>query len=180
MNNLQERLRTEGWIVGFTDGEGCFSVSIFRNKTSKFGWQVFPEFVVTQGVSSLKSLQIFEDYFDCGKIYKNKRYDNHHEHLYRYCVRSINDLHSIIIPFFKKNKLYTSKQKDFEIFVEIIVLMYKKVHLSEKGLRKIAKRIEKMNRKKASKFLESSEAIRCASINVDEDMVQPQERKRRA
>ncbi len=163
MNNLQERLRTEGWIVGFTDGEGCFSVSMFRNKTTKFGWQVFPEFVITQGASSLKSLQIFEDYFNCGKIYKNKRYDNHHEHLYRYCVRSIDDLHNIIIPFFKKNRLYTSKQKDFEIFVKIIKMMRKKVHLKESGLHKIAKQIEKINRKKASKFLESSEAICSAS-----------------
>ena len=163
MNNLQERLRIEGWIVGFTDGEGCFSVSIFRNKTTKFGWQIFPEFVVTQGESSLKSLKILKDYFGCGKIYKNKRYDNHHEHLYRYCVRSVNDLHNIIIPFFKSNKLYTSKQKDFEIFVEIIDLMKKKVHLTKSGLCQIARRIETMNRKKASKFLESSEAIRCAS-----------------
>ena len=44
-DNQQERLDAE-WIVGFVDGEGCFSVSFFRNKTTKFGWQVFPEFVV--------------------------------------------------------------------------------------------------------------------------------------
>ena len=163
MNNLQERLRKEGWIVGFTDGEGCFSVSIFRNKTTKFGWQLFPEFVVTQGESSLKSLQILENYFGCGKIYKNKRYDNHHEHLYRYCVRSVDDLHNIIIPFFKKHQLHTSKQKDFDVFVEIIELMHQKVHLTEHGLCQIARKIEKMNRKKASKFLASSEAICCAS-----------------
>jgi len=163
MNNLQERLRKEGWIVGFTDGEGCFSVSIFRNKTTKFGWQLFPEFVVTQGESSLKSLQILENYFGCGKIYKNKRYDNHHEHLYRYCVRSVDDLHNIIIPFFKKHQLHTSKQKDFDVFVEIIELMHQKVHLTEHGLCHIARKIEKMNRKKASKFLASSEAICCAS-----------------
>ena len=48
-DNQQERLLKIGWIVGFTDGEGCFSLSIFRNKTSKLGWQVFPEFVITQG-----------------------------------------------------------------------------------------------------------------------------------
>ena len=48
-DNQQERLKTIGWIVGFVDGEGCFSVSVFKNKTTKNGWQIFPEFVVTQG-----------------------------------------------------------------------------------------------------------------------------------
>ena len=38
-DNQQERPEINGWIVGFTDGEGCFSVSIIRNKTSSLGWQ---------------------------------------------------------------------------------------------------------------------------------------------
>jgi hypothetical protein len=45
-DNQQGRLDPM-WIVGFVDGEGCFSVSIFKNATSKLGFQVFPEFVVT-------------------------------------------------------------------------------------------------------------------------------------
>ena len=48
-DNQQERLKIENWILGFTDGEGCFSVSLLKNKTSKLDWQVFPEFVITQG-----------------------------------------------------------------------------------------------------------------------------------
>src|SRR6059058_6284304 len=36
---------TVGWIVGFVDGEGCFSVTIQKTTTAT-GWQVFPEFVV--------------------------------------------------------------------------------------------------------------------------------------
>jgi len=35
-DNQQGRLDFSSWIVGFVDGEGCFSVSIFRNRTSKF------------------------------------------------------------------------------------------------------------------------------------------------
>ncbi len=30
-DNQQERLKTIGWIVGYVDGEGCFSVSVCRN-----------------------------------------------------------------------------------------------------------------------------------------------------
>ena len=163
MSNLQERLGIEKWILGFTDGEGCFSVSIFRNKTTKLGWQVFPEFVITQGKKSLPALEIFNKYFECGKIFVNKRYDNHHEHLYRYCVRSLKDLDEKIIPFFKKNNLYTAKQKDFELFKDVVEMMLKGKHLNMSGMKKIALKIEKMNRKKVSNFLKSSEAKRCAS-----------------
>ena len=45
--NQQERL-DPWWIVGFVDGEGCFSVSAFKNFTCKSGFQTLYEFVVTQ------------------------------------------------------------------------------------------------------------------------------------
>lgn len=56
-DNQQERLKFANWIVVFVDGEGCFSVSIFKNKTSKIGYQVLPEFVVTQGAKSVHVLE---------------------------------------------------------------------------------------------------------------------------
>ncbi len=162
MINQQERSRIEQWIVGFTDGEGCFTVSIFRNKTTKYGWQVFPEFVITQGQKSLPALEIFERYFQCGKIFRNKRYDNHRENLYRFCVRSIVDLQEKIIPFFRAHRLRTAKQKDFELFADIVKLVYQKRHLTMSGLRLIARTIESMNRKQKSQFLKSSETKRHA------------------
>ncbi len=149
-----------GWIIGYTDGEGCFSVSFFRNETTKFGWQVFPEFVVTQGEKSKKSLEILLKFFKCGKIFVNKRYDNHNENLYRYCVRSKKDLTEAIIPFFKQNRLRTAKKEDFEIFAKIVGMMNENKHSELSGMKKIAKMIEKMNHKKSSKFLESSETKR--------------------
>src|SRR6266404_1481333 len=76
-DNQQERLRTVGWIVGFVDGEGCFSVTIQRCRVVKLGWQVFPEFVVTQGARSLGALQALQQFFACGRIFINRRNDNH-------------------------------------------------------------------------------------------------------
>jgi len=150
------------WIVGFTDGEGCFSISMFKNSTSRFGWQVFPEFVITQGAKSLPALKLFESYFGCGKVFVNKRYDNHHEHLYRYCVRSVKDLTAKIIPFFRLNPLRTAKQKDFELFARVVLLVSERKHLSAAGLASIARIIECMNRKKKSQFLKSQETKRHA------------------
>ena len=151
--NQQERLKTEGWISGYTDGEGCFTVSIVRNKRSKFGWQVFPEFVITQGEKSLSSLKFIKEWFGCGNIFVNKRYDNHNENLYRYCIRSIKDLSEKILPFFERNPLRTSKKKDFEKFKRVILMMTKRKHLQKSGLIKIARYASQMNRKVSSKAL---------------------------
>src|SRR3989344_6275907 len=99
-DNQQERLETNGWVVGFVDGEGCFCVSLHKNPTTKLGWQIMPEFVATQGEKSLLALKRLQSFFRCGHIFVNKRHDNHRENLYRFCVRSQIDLKEKIIPFF--------------------------------------------------------------------------------
>ncbi len=136
-DNQQERLKLANWIVGFVDGEGCFSVSIFKNRTSKIGFQVLPEFVVTQGAKSIHVLEEIKNFFNCGSIFVNRRYDNHKENIYRYCVRSFKDLQETIVPFFKTNPLRTSKKYDFTLFCEAIEMMVQRHHLTIEGLEKI-------------------------------------------
>ncbi len=155
-DNQQERLKTIGWIVGFVDGEGCFTVSIFKNPKAqrKLGWQVFPEFVVSQGKKSISTLKFLQRYFECGLIIKNSRHDNHREDMYKFCVRSRKDLVEKIIPFFLENKLKTAKQKDFKIFVSIVQMMEQAKHLNPEGLKRIAKMALEMNRKVRPKFSE--------------------------
>ena len=146
-DNQQGRLDPY-WIVGFVDGEGCFSISIFKNVTSKSGFQVFPEFVVTQGAKSLNVLKELQSYFDCGKIYENRRVDNHRESLYRYCVRSLSDIQDKIIPFFEQYSLKTAKQQDFLAFCEVIRAMKNGSHLRPDGLQAIRDIASTMNRRK--------------------------------
>lgn len=136
-DNQQERLKMSSWIVGFVDGEGCFSVSVFKNRTSKSGFQVMPEFVVTQGAKSLSVLEEIKNFFQCGSIYINRRYDNHKENIYRFCVRSFKDLDEKIIPFFKQNQLKTQKIKDFELFCKVVVMIKNRQHLTTEGLESI-------------------------------------------
>ena len=148
MNNQQERLKTGYWISGFTDGEGCFTISCINNPTTRFGKQIFPEFVITQGAKSLKTLREIQEYFGCGSIVLNKRYDNHNEDIYRFCVRSIKELEEKIIPFFEKFPLKTYKRNDFLIFKKVIKNMSGKRHLKEKGFTQVLNLIGTMNRKK--------------------------------
>ena len=146
-DNQQGRLDPY-WIVGFVDGEGCFSVSIFKNVTTTAGIQIFPEFIVTQGAKSLLVLEKLQMFFGCGKIYVNRRKDNHREDLYQYCVRSLKDLDSKIIPFFEKYQLQTAKYQDFLVFCQVINVIKQKQHLSKNGLKMVRALAGTMNRRK--------------------------------
>lgn len=158
--NQQERPGFEQWIVGFVDGEGCFSISIVRNATSRLGWQVQHEFVVTQSNESIESLKRLQSFFDCGFVYENERHDNHRSPLARYVVRRRDDLRMKIVPFFESNPLMTAKRNDFMLFRSVLELMDNRRHLDFEGLSTIAAITQRMNRKQRSRFLESSEAIR--------------------
>ena len=97
--NQQERLiEFRGWVIGFVDGEGCFSIGLVRqpNRVSrrgyKTGYQVSHDFVVTQGASSVEMLYELREFFGVGQVYVNRRSDNHREHLHRYSVCRREDL----------------------------------------------------------------------------------------
>ena len=151
--NQQERLWSHGWLVGFVDGEGCFSVPIYRCNKMTLGWQVRPEFAVTQGASSRDVLEDMVRFFGCGKVFRNRRHDNHREDLFRYCVQRIGDLRNIIIPFFLENPLRTSKRDNFEKFATVVHLMELRRHLTVPGIVEIAEIAETMNHRKSSEVL---------------------------
>lgn len=158
--NQQERPGFEQWIVGFVDGEGCFSISVVRNRSTSLGWQVQHEFVVAQSAPSKNVLEELQEFFGCGFVYENERHDNHRWPLARYVVRRRQDLRERIVPFFEDNPLITAKRNDFMLFCSVLDLMDARRHLDTEGLAIIAAITEKMNRKQRSRYLESSEAIR--------------------
>ncbi len=131
-----------------------------RNSTCRLGWQVQPEFSVTQGERSLPCLELLRRYFECGVIIRNARRDNHREPLYRFSVRKTADLRGLVVPFFESHPLRTAKANEFQRFVSILALMERGRHLDYEGLREIARIAETMNHRKPPRCLESSEAIR--------------------
>ncbi len=153
-DNQQERLIQLGWVVGFVDGEGCFSVSFVRQNDRtgrrgyKLGFQVALRFVVSQGASSLACLEELREFFGVGNVYGNMRYDNHREHMHQYMVSDRSDLVETIVPFFKKYPLHTSKRSDFEKFASVLEMMENDLHFTPTGLVEIAEIAETMNRKK--------------------------------
>jgi hypothetical protein len=152
--NQQERLIQLGWVIGFVDGEGCFSIGVVRQPGGdgrsgyKTGYQVSHEFVVTQGAQSVSCLHSLVEFFGVGHVIANRRYDNHREHLFRFVVRRRSDLIQVIIPFFRSYPMRTSKQRNFEKFAECVELIGAGRHLSHEGLADILEIAATMNRQK--------------------------------
>ena len=161
------------WVVGFVDGEGCFSIPIFQNRSSRSGWQVQPEFAVVQGERSVSVLKSLEEFFGCGLLSVNRRQDNHRQDMWRFSVRRLGDLQRRIVPFFEANPLRTAKAGDFAGFAEVVGMMNRGDHLRVGGLVRIAEIAATTNRRKPSRLVESSETIRQPSRldGRDEDMV---------
>jgi hypothetical protein len=150
-DNQQERLIKIGWIVGFVDGEGCFSIHIVRQperanrRGYRTGFQVAHQFVVTQGAKSVSCLHMLKDFFGVGRVYINRRLDNHKEDLYVFVVAKRSDLLRTIIPFFQQHPLRTSKELDFQKFVKCLRLMETNAHLTHRGLLEIVEITQTMN-----------------------------------
>jgi hypothetical protein len=157
-DNQQERLIKIGWVVGFVDGEGCFSINFVKQldriessrirKGYKTGYQIGHQFSVAQGAKSIDALEKLKDYFQVGLITVNRRHDNHKEDMYHFSVSRREDLIHVIIPFFEKYQLKTSKKKDFELFKRCLLLMKEGKHLSREGAIEIALICEQMNHQK--------------------------------
>jgi hypothetical protein len=158
--NQQERLNEfRGWVIGFVDGEGCFSIGFVRQPSRpgrvgyRTGYQVAHEFAVTQGAQSVSVLDELREFFGVGQVIANRRYDNHREHLYRYVVRSRVELLETIIPFFRRHPMRTSKHANFEKFATCVEMIDRGRHRSVEGLIEIASIAETMNRRKPRREL---------------------------
>jgi hypothetical protein len=135
------------WITGFTDGEGCFSISINQRQKSNFGLDIQPSFSIVQKANSKESLEKIQKYLACGFIRPSQK-----DGTYKYEVRDIKDLIEKIIPFFNKNTLETSKLKDFHLFEECCRAISQGQHLNENGLKKIIENAQKMNQSGKNKY----------------------------
>lgn len=122
------------YISGYTDGEGCFSVSIRPRPQNNLGWEVVASFAVAQNRNRIGVLKLMKDYFGYGSFRYSKT-----DHTVKYEIRSVRVLTKKVIPHFRKYPLQSGRQKDVEIFAKICEMIKKKEHLTKKGLIKITK-----------------------------------------
>lgn len=129
---------TSDYIVGLTDGEGSFCVFIRKPEKSTWNTRVECHFYIKMRDDELPLLQKVKDFFKCGRISFQKEYRKNQKNNYRYQVSNINDLRKVIIPFFQKQKLYsTPRKKDFYLFCNIVRTVSNQKHKTKDGLQEI-------------------------------------------
>ena len=130
------------WVVGFVDGEGCFSVSVHRNgiiRRTK-GWQLQPTFQVYQHEACGHILDELVRFFGCGSI----RPKGPRSSVLTYSVWALATLEEQILPFFEEYALLV-KQPDFSRFAEIVRSMRRKEHLEAEGFERLVRLAFDMN-----------------------------------
>ncbi len=130
------------WVVGFVDGEGCFSVSIHQNPYVRRtrGWHIQPVFHVYQHESYRAVLDELVSFFGCGRV----RSKGPKSSVLTYAVSSQRDLEERILPFFEHYPLII-KRDDFQRFAAIVRAIRRKEHLDSSGFERVVRLAFAMN-----------------------------------
>ena len=125
------------YVAGFIDGEGSFSVSVGKHKTLSRGFEVRPEFEIELRADDREILERMLVTIGCGKIYdcSYERY-GWYPHV-KYKITSTKDMEAFLFPFLDRFKLQAKKAKAYVLFREIVLMVRKKDHLTDKGFEKI-------------------------------------------
>ena len=141
-DNQQGRL--ESYLSGFADGEGSFSVGVTRRLDLKNGFQLVPEFRVSQNGERATVLSTFQSVLGCGSIRPNDLSRSSDRTLV-YVVRRRRHLMERVIPFFHRNPLLSEKQRTFELFAIIVESMEAGAHLNRSGFDRLVRLAFQMN-----------------------------------
>ncbi|PIP55811.1 MAG: hypothetical protein COX06_01240 [Candidatus Zambryskibacteria bacterium CG22_combo_CG10-13_8_21_14_all_42_17] len=136
------------YVVGLTDGEGCFYVNIGQSSRYKSGFRVQLHFHLKMQEKDKKLLEKVKNTIGCGAVYFQKEQRANHCQCYRYTVSAQSDIFDTIIPFFRQHPLQSySKNASFQIFCKIAELVKSRVHFTESGIAQIRELKSMMNRK---------------------------------
>ena len=150
MPALNKKRNIQEYISGYVDGEGCFSISFSKREKFLVGFETKPSFSVSQNEDRAQILFLIQKVFECGFIRRD-----YSDKTLKYEVRSLGDLINKIIPHFEKYPLLSKKQKDFESFKQVCILMQRNLHRDKKGLQKIMNLVFKMNPSGKRKYMKA-------------------------
>jgi len=130
------------WVVGFVDGEGCFSVSVHKNSFMHRhgGWQIQPVFHVYQHLDHRDVLDELMLFFGGGSI----RSKGPTSDVLTFSVSSLRHLRTSVVPFFEEHSLRV-KAADFQAFATIVDAMSRREHLTRVGFEQIVRLAFGMN-----------------------------------
>src|SRR3990167_1648876 len=135
------------YIVGLTDGEGCFYIDVRPpdKKYQRVKTGIETHFYIKLREDDFSLLNKVRDFFKCGGVYYQKEKRENHSACYRFGISSQKDIHEVLIPFFDKNPLKSKKSENYLIFRKIAIMVKDGLHREERGLRTILQLKSEMN-----------------------------------
>jgi hypothetical protein len=124
------------YIVGFVDGEGCFSISLNKNGDRLPEVRLIFEIELREDDEPI--LREIQESLNCGNIYRleYERYAKWRPHV-KLKVSNFSDISTKIIPFFRKHPPRAKKRLQFEDFCQVADMIKYKQHLTPSGIEKI-------------------------------------------
>lgn len=108
----------DAWLAGFTDSEGCFSVSIYGNNRYNILFDL-----AQKGEENKEILELFVILFNVGKIYKHSN-----KFTYYYRVNGLLDT-AKLFNYFNTYELRTKKLKSYILWKDLHKKINDKQHL---------------------------------------------------
>ena len=125
------------YLVGLTDGEGCFYVHVRARQSNSPQPRVDTHFYIKLHEGEKDLLEKVKEAFGCGAVYVQKETRSNHSQCYRFEINAKRDIYNVVIPFFEKHPLQSRKQKSFEIFKGIAFRVKNREHKTPEGFRTI-------------------------------------------
>jgi hypothetical protein len=126
---VEQVIKNPNWVSGFTSGEGCFLINIYKSLT-KLGESVKLIFTLTQHSKHELLMKSLIEFFGAGNVYKSREAID-------FKITKIEDITDKLIPFFDKYKIVGVKSLDYQDFKKVAELMNNKAHLTSEGLEEI-------------------------------------------
>jgi len=153
---------SDEYIMGFIEGEGCFSISLGRyvdghsrktnrknklvKKNKALPFVVKPSFRVGVSVKDKFVLEQIKERFGFGGLHlqkRSKKPGNRQDHVQFY-VSTCEHLY-LLADYFKKQRFYTTKGNDFKLWAECLDIIKSKRHLKKEGFIELCKLRAQMN-----------------------------------
>jgi hypothetical protein len=100
------------YIVGLTEGEGCFLVCLRKDN------RIDLRFFIAQAIGNKPLLEEVRKFFKVGSVYQKSNVKGKLP-AYAFEIAKRDDVYNVLIPFFTKHKLRGYKAKSFSTFAEI-------------------------------------------------------------
>lgn len=124
------------WLSGFSDSEGCFTISVIKRSESYNQVQV--RYILSQK-NELELMTKIAALFD-GKVTYLKSYDGYN------MTVNLSKLHKVI-SYFNIYSLKTKKYIDYFNWLKVYKLVVNKDHFNEDGLNRVRDLMNKINKK---------------------------------